>query len=150
MWFVRMVRVSVGWGRPSGWWVLGFREVDSMSMVTDLGNFLDSKVYGANMGPSGSNRTQVGPMLAPWRLLSGLGCQLDDGSASSMRNRYLISNTKFCTAWVILFHPRKWFTTPTKCSDPMLVHFGSSMVFIKGSHRLYFHNTQTITSMPPT
>ena len=25
----------------------------------------DSKVHGANMGPSGANRTQVGPMLAP-------------------------------------------------------------------------------------
>ena len=29
---------------------------------------LESKVHGANMGP---NRTQVGPMLAPWTLLSG-------------------------------------------------------------------------------
>ena len=26
----------------------------------------DSKVHGANMGSSGSDRTQVGPMLAPW------------------------------------------------------------------------------------
>ena len=32
---------------------------------------LDSKVHGANMGPSGADRTQVGPMLAPWTLLSG-------------------------------------------------------------------------------
>ena len=31
----------------------------------------DSKVRGANMGPSGADRTQVGPMLAPWTLLSG-------------------------------------------------------------------------------
>ena len=31
----------------------------------------DSKVRGANMGPSGANRTQEGPMLAPWTLLSG-------------------------------------------------------------------------------
>ena len=31
----------------------------------------DSKVHGANMGPSGADRTQVGPMLAPWTLLSG-------------------------------------------------------------------------------
>ena len=38
--------------------------------------FPDSKVYGANMGPtwgpSGADRTQVGPMLASWTLLSGL------------------------------------------------------------------------------
>ena len=35
----------------------------------------DSKVHGANMGPiwgpSGADRTQVGPMLAPWAFLSG-------------------------------------------------------------------------------
>ena len=31
----------------------------------------DSKVHGTNMGPSGADRTQVGPMLAPWTLLSG-------------------------------------------------------------------------------
>ena len=32
----------------------------------------DSKVHGANMGPSEADRTQVGPMLAPWILLSGM------------------------------------------------------------------------------
>ena len=31
----------------------------------------DSKVHGANMGPTWGHRTQVGPMLAPWTLLSG-------------------------------------------------------------------------------
>ena len=32
----------------------------------------DSKVHGDNSwGPSGADRTQVGPMLAPWTLLSG-------------------------------------------------------------------------------
>ena len=31
----------------------------------------DSKVHGANMGPIWTDRTQVGPMLAPWTLLSG-------------------------------------------------------------------------------
>ena len=34
-------------------------------------NCPDSKVHGANMGPSRANRTQVGPMLAPWTLPSG-------------------------------------------------------------------------------
>ena len=32
----------------------------------------DNKVRGANMGPPGSCRPQVGPMLAPWTLLSGI------------------------------------------------------------------------------
>ena len=31
----------------------------------------DSKVHEANWGPSEADRTQVGPMLAPWTLLSG-------------------------------------------------------------------------------
>ena len=31
----------------------------------------DSKVHGANMGQYGADRTQVGPILAPWTLLSG-------------------------------------------------------------------------------
>ena len=31
----------------------------------------DSNIHRAHMGPSGADRTQVGPMLAPWILLSG-------------------------------------------------------------------------------
>ena len=31
----------------------------------------DSKVHGTNMGPSGADRTQVGPIFAPWTLLFG-------------------------------------------------------------------------------
>ena len=31
----------------------------------------DSKVHGPTWGPSGADRTQVSPMLAPWTLLSG-------------------------------------------------------------------------------
>ena len=34
-------------------------------------HYPDSKVHGAIMGPPGSCRPQVGPMLAPWILLSG-------------------------------------------------------------------------------
>ena len=34
-------------------------------------HYPDSKVHGANMGPAGADRTQVGPMLVPWNLLSG-------------------------------------------------------------------------------
>ena len=32
----------------------------------------DTKVHGAHMGPPESCRLQVGPMLAPWTLLSGI------------------------------------------------------------------------------
>ena len=34
-------------------------------------NYPDSKVHGVNMGPSGSCRPQMGPMLVPQTLLSG-------------------------------------------------------------------------------
>ena len=36
-----------------------------------LNSIDDSKVHGANMGPIWADRTQVGPMLAPWTLVSG-------------------------------------------------------------------------------
>ena len=34
-------------------------------------NYPDSKFMGPTWGPSGAGRTQVGPMLVPWTLLSG-------------------------------------------------------------------------------
>ena len=33
--------------------------------LTENANIPDSKVHGTNMGPSGADRTQVGPLLAP-------------------------------------------------------------------------------------
>ena len=35
---------------------------------------LIARFMGPTWGPSGADRTQVGPMLAPWTLLSGLAC----------------------------------------------------------------------------
>ena len=43
----------------------------SLIIVAELSSNPDSKVHGAKMGPPGADRTQVGPMLAPWTLLSG-------------------------------------------------------------------------------
>ena len=34
----------------------------------------DSKVHGANIGPTWALSAQMGPMLAPWTLLSGVVC----------------------------------------------------------------------------
>ena len=36
------------------------------------GNVPDSKVHWPTWGPSGADRTQVGPILGPWTLLSGV------------------------------------------------------------------------------
>ena len=46
------------------------KRVHFMSMA-----ILDSKVHWTNMGPPGSCRPQMGPMLAPWTLLSGMSHQ---------------------------------------------------------------------------
>ena len=44
----------------------------------------NSKVVGANMGPSGADRTQVGPLLATWTLLSGTICWYQTGIKSML------------------------------------------------------------------
>ena len=38
---------------------------------------LIARFMGPTRGPSGADRTQVGPMLAPWTLLTGKGCKWD-------------------------------------------------------------------------
>ena len=59
----------------------------------------DSKVYGANMGPTwgphGTDRTRVGPMLAPWALLSGTRC-------AKTACCYICAQKCVWSAWIIL------------------------------------------------
>ena len=43
-----------------------------MKLCLSCGIVPDSKTHGANMDPPGADRTKVGPMLAPWTLLSGI------------------------------------------------------------------------------
>ena len=58
-----------------------------------------NKIHGANMGPPGSCRPQMAPMLAPWTLLSGRVRRGDlDGGYGTIcpivtRNRYGIVKT---------------------------------------------------------
>ena len=42
-----------------------------------LASTLIARFMGPTWGPSGADRTQVSPMLAPWTLLSGQGCASD-------------------------------------------------------------------------
>ena len=42
------------------------------SCLSDVKSTLKPRFMGPTWGPSGADRTQVGPMLAPWTLLSGL------------------------------------------------------------------------------
>ena len=62
---------SLYWIRAQVKWLLG-GILQPMCMLSDTYKFPDSTVHPANMGPSGADRTQVGPVLAPWTLLSGL------------------------------------------------------------------------------
>ena len=43
---------------------------ESKSQLSDKHTYSDSKVHGVSMGPPGADRSQVGPMLATWTLLS--------------------------------------------------------------------------------
>ena len=55
----------------TGWHARNRKPWHLCSTVLKNRSLPDSKVHGANMGRSGAERTQVGPMLAPWTLLSG-------------------------------------------------------------------------------
>ena len=71
-----------GWSRYNGWmyfeqehhwfrlWLVAWWNWAITSWLSI--DFPDSKVHGPAWGPHGADRTQVGPMLAPWTLLSGL------------------------------------------------------------------------------
>ena len=52
-------------------WICGQQTQSYQDVVNASSGIPDSKVHGANMGPIWADRTQVGPMLASWTLLSG-------------------------------------------------------------------------------
>ena len=70
---------------------------------------LIARFMGPTWGPSGADRTQVGPMLAPWPLLSGITITADAftpfvgkiSSAMTLVISILVSNDKSCdiSAW---------------------------------------------------
>ena len=67
---------SVSWGLPGDIWQLSWRHHDmgTLSMLLNLYEVIGALIarfMGPTWGPSGADRTQVGPMLAPWTLLSG-------------------------------------------------------------------------------
>ena len=57
----------------------------------------DSKIHGAKWGPSGANRIQVGPMLAPWTLLYGyILCRSSIAYSTCRNNNKQILHHWFC------------------------------------------------------
>ena len=55
----------------NAFWRCSSLRQSNIHMPHDVYPFLIAKFMGPTWGPSGANRTQVGPMLAPWTLLSG-------------------------------------------------------------------------------
>ena len=66
---------------------------------------------GPKWGPSGADRTQLGPMLAPWTLLSGI-------------------STRFCFNSSIIY--RKGFLYE---KEMVLIHFSNHWTFVQGIHQ---------------
>ena len=55
----------------------------------------DNKVHGADMGPPGSCQPQLGPMLTPWTLLSGMPLITANVSSKSGKTNGFIVNSSF-------------------------------------------------------
>ena len=69
---------------------------------------------GPTWGPSGADRTQVGPMLALWTLLSGIYCMYEGvrPSADTVLTTILAVNhqwSKVLTHYGLVLHPEKIF-----------------------------------------
>ena len=67
VWFTTEVYLDV---------TLKYCDFSAVSISKSNNRTPDNKVHGANMGPVWADRTQVGPMLAPWTLLSGTAWKL--------------------------------------------------------------------------
>ena len=106
---------------------ISFRQWKQYSFFFSILSLM-ARFIGPTWGPSGADRTQVGPMFAAWTLLSGLCQKLDDDCALGMGNHlfghlwhkshyrlvtssysntnyttdlspHIISNTKYITDW---------------------------------------------------
>ena len=106
--YVSDKRPILGWRRQS--WIPSPREMTtSSSYIVDNIITLIARFMGPTWGPSGADRTQMGPMLAPWTLLSGYSCQQQWYCSASVG----ISNTKMSKSphteqtiqyWLISFY----------------------------------------------
>ena len=78
---------------------------------TGIGSLI-TRFVGPALGPSGANRTQVGPMLAPWTLLSGLLCLLLEFDVFSNTFTTLVLNV--ACVWISKYFQRynhfQWYT----------------------------------------
>ena len=94
-------------------------------------NLPNSKVHGANMGPTWVLSAQIGPMLAPWTLLSGL------------------LKTPWCSTsclgviWLVLRGPYWCYHATCNIHDDVIKwkHFPRNWPFVRGIHRSPVNST---------
>ena len=67
-----------------------------------------ARFMGPIWGPSGADKTQVGPMLAPWILLSGMSCKkslvgnhISIFSYSPVGQEWVVSHPQVTQEWVV-------------------------------------------------
>ena len=62
----------ISWRKKSSVWYVSSYQVLFICLCLQNKPSLIARFMGPTWGPSGADRTQVGPMLAPWTLLSGI------------------------------------------------------------------------------
>ena len=76
--------------------------------VTSFASYLETstliaRFMGPTWGPSGADRTQVGPMLAPWTLLSGQSCNYVESDCRKCMLGCCLFQTSI--SWMLLISP---------------------------------------------
>ena len=81
-----------------------------MIILGHRGTTLIARFVGSTWGPSGADRTQVGPMLAPWTLLSGNSWFVRTIKCLSqhMPNWYFVKNIEYRMSLSIHFVVWSW------------------------------------------
>ena len=105
---------SAGWFSPySTPWL------PSASEAIPMTSSLIAKFMGPTWGPSGADRTQVGPMLAPWILLTGLVPVKQSGLAGLLHSHsWVFPDARRAT----LKNMSKWITWILKDLGPLYRH----------------------------
>ena len=102
----------IQWNRED--WLSRLDSLDRMKACSD------NKMHGANVGPSGSCGPQMGPMSAPWSLLSG--CLMNPHCIVCS---HVVTRHRSCTSSLMCMYGFK-----TKCAD------GNSLWLAIGHNRL--------------
>ena len=91
---------------------------------------LIARFMGPTWGPSGADRTQVGPMLAPWTLLSGDLWLLARVVSNQLPLRSVIS--AICLVYNFYMVLKMQYTECLHCSHVIVLCLGRTVNFLSG------------------